>query len=198
MVEIPRDEIWTFPRLDRGDFILELGNKKNTTGVYREFYEAKGMDYECVDWNRLDGAHEIDMGADLPNPYWDWAPKIVTNFGFTEHVYTDQVQCWYNINHWLRTGGSYLCFVMPYPGQWEHHGVYQPQPEWYEEYAKENGFEMNAFMVNKDRRRWTICGQMQRKVLQDDSDFHFPEGMMHITPPNQRVNKDERACGVTP
>ena len=196
MVEIPADELWALPPLKEGMFILELGNKKNSSGLYREFYEAAGCRYECVDWNAEDGAHEIDMGQDLIDPYWDWAPDVVTNFGFTEHVYTDQVQCWYNINRWLRNPGATLSFCMPRPGDWEHHGVYQPHPSFYFEFAELNGFYVHGIKVNTDRRRRTVHGRMSRKVLQDDSEFEFPaEGFMHITDPAKRQNRDERRCG---
>jgi len=200
-IVIPDDESMTFPNIDwRETFVLELGNKRNDKGTYRSWYEVQGADYECVDWNGQDGAHEINMGSPLNEPYWEWSPDIVTNFGFTEHVCSDgsaQEQCWFNLHQWLRKVGSRLCFVMPYPGHWDHHGVYQPTTEWYKTFAKLNGYEIEYLVVNNNRQRFTICGRLRR--LNTDKVFTMPSpDLVYITPPKRRVNKSEKECGIEP
>lgn len=197
---IPEDEFMTFPVLNWDEtFVVELGNKRNKLGLYRDWYENAGAIYECVDWNGLDRAHEVNMGSPLVEPYWDWEPDIVTNFGFTEHVCSDagaQEQCWFNINRWLRKEGARLCFTMPFPTHWDHHGVYQPTTEWYQEFAKLNGYEIEYLRVNQNRNRYTICGRMKRLGIAYTT-FKMPSSdLVYITPSRKRVNKDERECGI--
>ena len=199
---IPDDEFKTFPTVNwKETFVVELGNKRNSNGTYRKWYEDQGAYYECVDWNGLDGAHEINMGSALNEPYWEWSPNIVTNFGFTEHVCHDrsaQEQCWFNIHRWLRKEGTTFCFVMPFPTHWDHHGVYQPTFEWYEEFAQLNGSKLEELLVNHNRPRFTICRRLIRTAV-DHKIFKMPStDLVYITPPRKRVNKDERECGIEP
>ena len=196
---IPEDELWALPPLDTmaGKKIIELGNKKNTNGLYRTQYESFGLEYTCVDWNELDGAINIDFGVRIPEEY-EGVADIVTNFGFTEHVYTDQIQCWENVARLSSKVGCYLAIVLPYPGHWEHHGVYQPRTDWLTEWHMKNGYAMHTCTINQDRRRWVSVVGSQRMGPFDPGTYHTPSfDMMHITKPQHRVNLKEKNCGIS-
>lgn len=203
MVEIPADEIQAMPRLASMDGwkIVELGNKKNTSGVYREAYEASGMLYQCLDWNGLDGALALDFGKELPEEHEEiWGDAdLVTNFGFTEHVYTDQEQCWANVARLSSKMGCYLAMCMPCPGDWEHHGVYQPTLAWYRSWLDMNGYVWDICSTNTNRRKKTnvIAARRVREYLPEN--HYMPDAsLMHITPAKSRVNPAEKNCGITP
>jgi hypothetical protein len=199
MVEIPEDELQALPPMDsiKGFTVIELGNKKNQTGVYREAYVAAGAEYNCLDWNAQDGAIAVDLGNELPEKYHGHA-DLVTNFGFTEHVYTDQIECWNNVARLSSKVGCHLAIVMPMPGHWEHHGVYQPEPRWYGEWLLKNGYEASLSYVNTNRRRHTIVIRASR-ILPFSEHIHYPNPMwIHITPVESRVNVHEKTCGIEP
>lgn len=209
MVDIPKDELSAMPydirenhlALEPGKLVIELGNKKNKTGLYREFYEAHGMRYVCLDWNGEDGAIPFDMGKELPPRVLDILSSndiaMVTNFGFMEHVYTDQVQGWYNVAQ-LCPVGAYLAMSMPRPGYWEHHGVYQPHLEWYSDWLTQNGFDVDHLSVyERNERRHMIVTAAYRSDASQPY-FHPSDDMVHITPVSQRRNPQERNCGIKP
>jgi hypothetical protein len=217
--QIPEDELWTMPDPEwfQGKSVLELGNKKNQSGLYRDWYVSNGAEYQCLDWNGEDGAIPVDMGKPLDDwigPETDvlqWA-DIVTNFGFTEHVFTNQEQAWRNVLALASSPECHLSVVLPFPTHWDHHGVYQPTPGWLEEFVEGNGFKMNTFIVNDNRRRWVTCIGATRIAAYDPDDFFYPDTKykggrsytnphgkgIYITPPGKRVNKQEKSCGVNP
>ena len=197
---IPEDEQWALPNLDVvvGGKLIELGNKKNTNGLYREDYARYDLEYVCIDWNNLDGAVPLDFGERIPEEY-EGVADVVTNFGFTEHVFTDQVQCWENVARLSSAVGCYLAIVLPRPGHWEHHGVYQPTIEWLTEWHMKNGYAMHTCTINTDRRRHVNVVGSQRMEPFNIATYHTPDmGGMYITNPAHRVNQAEKHCGVTP
>lgn len=209
MVEIPTDELMAMPydmdkgelHLRKGELVIELGNKKNRTGLYREFYEHHGLRYVCLDWNGQDGAISFDMGKPLPDNVLEIILNndiaMVTNFGFMEHVYTDQVQAWQNVSV-MCPPETWLAMSMPTPGYWEHHGVYQPTMKWYAEWLDKNGFCVHTFSEVERvarKRHMNVVGATR----EDSVPYHHPDmHLVHITPVNQRRNPAERNCGVTP
>ncbi len=216
MTEIPKDELWTMPDPESGWFegkrVLELGNKKNTSGLYRDWYVSNGAEYVCLDWNAQDGAIKVDFGIPIEGSWPEaigWA-DIVTNFGFTEHVFTDQRRAWRNLFALASKPGCILSMVLPYPGHWDHHGVYQPTGGWLQAIMKANGFDMFMCTVNDNRNRWVHCIGGELKKEWNPEEFVFPDMKyeavkphvnpfgkgIYITPPARRVNKAEKACGV--
>ena len=203
MTEIPVDELTAMPppHWFKDKIVYELGNKKNTSGVYRDWYVSNGARYFCFDWNGEDGATVLDFGEKLPSQFehigvpFDYVGRadLVTNFGFIEHVFTDQIQAWVNLLDMASKVGCYVANVQPLPGHWEHHGVYQPSINWLSEFFERNGFELVRNYVNENRRRHVsvVCA-----VRRTSPDFHWPEEPLHITNPARRVNKAEKACGV--
>jgi hypothetical protein len=218
MIEIiPQDELNTLPPREwfKGKSVVELGNKKNQNGLYRDWYKEHGAQYVCLDWNAEDGALPLDMGKDIQEDaiaaHLIGHGDILTNFGFTEHVYTNQKQCWKNVLLLASRTESYVSLVLPYPGQWEHHGVYQPTLDWLIEFFTSNGFEILVARVNKDRRRWVNCIKAKRVDPFLTIKFFYPETKyvppsdgipygkgIYITAPSRRVNPGEKNCGVTP
>jgi len=217
MTQIPKDELWTMPPPEwfAGKRVLELGNKKNQSGLYRDWYVSNGAEYLCLDWNGEDGAIVADMGVHHHaekniRPLIGWA-DIVTNFGFTEHVFTDQRQCWENVLALAAKPGCMLSIVQPYPTHWDHHGVFQPTPGWLMSLVRANGFEMFLATVNEDRKRWVTCIGAQRVEPFDPATFVYPDPHyqpvtphtcpmgkgIYITPPGKRVNAAEKNCGVS-
>lgn len=196
VVEIPKDELGAMPppHWFEGKIVYELGNKKNTSGLYRDWYVSNGADYTCFDWNGSDGAISLDFGKPLP-PGMAARADLVTNFGFTEHVFTDQRQAWRNLLAMSDKAGCYVACVLPTPGHWEHHGVYQPSIKWLSEFFELNGFLLVRNYINTDRKRHVnvICA-----VRQLSPTFHWPAEPIHITKPDRRVNPAEKNCGVTP
>lgn len=204
MTEIPTDELGAMPppHWFKDKIVYELGNKKNSSGLYRGWYESnKVRHYVCFDWNGEDDAIRIDYGAPLPVDFVDGGvpfdtvgrADLVTNFGFIEHVFTDQQRAWMNFLDMAAKPGCYIASVTPTPGQWEHHGVYQPSIMWLSEFFARNGFLLLRNYINENRRRHVnvICA-----VRESSPDFHWPEEPIHITNPARRVNKAERDCGV--
>lgn len=205
---IPKDELWTMPEPDwfKGKRVLELGNKKNTSGCYRDWYVAQGAEYVCTDWNAQDGAVPFDFGKNVETEWPEiigWA-DIVTNFGFTEHVFTDQIQAWFNVFAMASKPGCHLSIVLPYPTHWNHHGVYQPTMHWLNQAMEANGFELETIIINEDRKRWVNCIGAQRIYQWNPNEFVYPDPTytggkgVYITPPKRRVNPAEKACGVNP
>ena len=211
MTEIPEDELWTLPDPSwfEGKLVYELGNKKNKSGLYRDWYVANGAEYVCFDWNEQDGAIAGDFGQIIPQK-WQGKADLVTNFGFTEHVYTDQKQAWWNLLQMAGKDGAILSIVLPYPTHWDHHGVYQPTPRWLYEFLGENGFKTHLFTVNDTRKRWTICAMAERMKAFNEGGVFYPSERykpvnphsnrlgsgVYITPPQKRVNPAEKNCGV--
>lgn len=166
MTELPLDELTALGDLldkeNKRRLILELGDKANSTGPYRDYYDAKGHDYACLDWNGRGGAIQHDMRQPVPVGLLSAASfEIVTNFGFTEHV-TEQEPCWANINEIVAVDG-WLCFCTPAPHQsWSHHGYWHPSVDWYKEWASLNGYMIELAMEWTQRVRPTVIGRLRK------------------------------------
>lgn len=181
MTQLPPDELWTLPDdISIGTLVLELGNKKNVTGLYRDWYIENGLDYVCLDYNGEDGAVPLDMRYSIePDEVvngMDRGFELVTNFGFSEHV-DNQMSCWRNI-HALVGKLGYLSICMPIMPDWIGHGLWMPEPEWYDKFAELNGYEIVRSQVWQRKRR-TYCALM-RKVGECEV-FEMPVGMIQAS-----------------
>jgi SAM-dependent methyltransferase len=119
--------------------VAEFGNKKNKTGIYRDWYLAHGAkSYISIDINGEDGALELDVQERLELGEFD----LVTNFGFSEHV-EQQAPFWHNAITMTRKGGR-LVNSTPAPRKRLNHGNchWHPSDRFYERLAKLNGFEV--------------------------------------------------------
>lgn len=180
MTQLPEDELWTLPgkgMLTPGTTVLELGNKKNSTGLYRDWYTYQGLNYVCLDWNGEDGAIPLDMRYSIePDEIENGMENgfaLVTNFGFTEHV-DDQMTCWHNIHNFVGVGG-WLSICMPTMPAWKGHGLWMPTEAWYEHFAALNGYEIIRSKM-WDRVRPTYCALMRKMGTCDV--FEMPVGMI--------------------
>lgn len=163
--------------------VIELGNKKNKQGLYRTWYEERGMNYRCLDINGEDGAEAVDFRTDIDVGDAD----LVTNFGFTEHVgpsWRHQETCWRNVVNLVRVGGWLVC-VTPQPGHWPVHGMWQPTPKFYDVFAAANGFRIllldEGTPLSKKDTRPVVRAVMRRRyphTLLWPDNFHE---LMHRT-----------------
>jgi hypothetical protein len=168
MTELPPDE---FDALSpyRGGSVLEFGNKKNSTGTYRSWYEERGCkNYVCVDWNGENGALDIDCTKPFLLSPLSWS--MITNFGFSEHV-TDQPAFWENIHNNCPVTGI-MCGVTPAPGHWPHHGILQPTVDFYRALATVNSYDVTKLYLNTDRKRHTVCYRFMKRRHQP---FRMPD-----------------------
>lgn len=199
MTELPADEECTLRQLPPGQTICELGNKKNATGLYRDWYVSRGHHYVCVDWNGEDGAVPLDMRysvtpddvlshleleMDHPLRRAQHGFDVVTNFGFTEHV-TEQEPVWRNIHNLCRPGGTIaICLPFPFPNfktaqpNWEQHGFWQPTVKWMELLANANRYYVQFISIYRQRVRPTLTARWWRP---DDQPFVWIDEPMHRT-----------------
>lgn len=128
------------PYATQGARVLEHGNKKNPSGIYRDWYEARGCAYTSLDINGRDGA----IKQDVRQPFDFGRFDVVTNFGFSEHV-SVQAPFWRNAYNATAVGGV-MVGTLPKPHHWPHHGwsYWHPMEEFYREWAELNGMEILA------------------------------------------------------
>lgn len=158
--------------LFKGASILELGNKKNILGVYKEFLESKGYQHVSIDINGQDGAlpfdlrepvqpHLVDLG--LPSHY-----DLLTNSGVIEHVDINQEAAWRNAFDLVKVGGVQV-HVTPSAGYWLNHGLYHPTMEFFEVMAVANDMVIHTL----EKYSWTKGKVLIRAALQKTRDVEF-------------------------
>jgi hypothetical protein len=135
--------------LDGITSMLELGNKK-TPGQqpYKVAFERMGIRHVSVDLNGEDGALKRDLREPLNLGRFD----MVTNFGTSEHV-SEQEPVWRNM---VEACGKVLVSMTPESG-WERHGIWYPEPKFYEELARLNGFKIERMEHRTWKPRGTLC-----------------------------------------
>jgi hypothetical protein len=139
VTDIPAHELPLMaPHAIAGARVLEFGDKRNPSGVYRTWYEARGCEYVCVDINGRHGAHPIDVRKAFSLGQFD----LVTNWGFSEHV-SVQRPFWDNAHHHIRPGG-HLVGTTPKPHEWLNHGwsYWHPMREFFEAWAEANRMQI--------------------------------------------------------
>ncbi len=121
-----------------GARVLEHGNKKNPSGIYRDWYESRGCTYTSLDINGRNGAIKQDVRLPFDLGQFD----VVTNFGFSEHV-SVQAPFWQNAYNATAVNGL-MVGTLPKPHHWPHHGwsYWHPMEEFYREWADLNGMEI--------------------------------------------------------
>ena len=193
MVQIPADEMQVIGDV-RGLRVLELGNKQNRTGLYRDWYLAQGAtEYVSVDWNGKDGAIEHDMRKELDlglEPF-----DVVTNLGFTEHV-TEQEGAWRNIHNAVMPGGV-VCCCLPFPFKgyeratpnWERHGYWQPTLEWMRGLAQANNYLVEILRVWDQRVRPTLVSRWYKA---EDTQFVWVDGLHRTRLPFSKKDLEKK------
>jgi len=178
-----------------GSSMLELGNKRTKDKVYKEFFESRGFRHVSVDTNGLDGALNLDLTKPLNLGKFD----MVSNIGTSEHVseksYAGQVQCWRNIVEAMH-GSSVLVCGTPAPGSWRHHGVWYPEPLFYEELARLNKMRVEKLFV--DDRLGKRLGWFDRDMVMarlarlEDVPFVMPDRGLYQNA--RRPGQNRRRC----
>lgn len=118
-----------------GKTMLELGNKSDRTcqHTYKQYFQARGLIHTSVDWNGQQGALKLDLREPINLGTFD----MVSNIGTTEHV-DGQYGVWKNICEAMHVGSVFVS-TTPKPGHWPGHGLWYPQPEFYQSLAELNG-----------------------------------------------------------
>ena len=127
--------------------MLELGNKVNSrSGIsYKRFFESLGYDHTSIDWNGLDGALKLDLQTPIDLEPFD----VITNIGTTEHV-KEQFGVWANIHNLLKVDGVLISVTPKADGKnWKRHGFWYPKHEFFNEFARLNGYEVLELYDNK-------------------------------------------------
>ena len=126
------------PYVKSGVSVLEFGDKRNPSGIYRDWYLSRGASYVSVDINGRHGAHALDVRQPFDLGTFD----VVTNFGFSEHV-SVQRPYWENAYNALAVGGVFVG-TTPQPGHWLMHGwsYWHPMKEFFPAWAQANGMEI--------------------------------------------------------
>ncbi len=161
---VPEDEqviIWPLV----GNRMLELGNKKNSNGVYKDYFESLGMDHTSIDWNGEDGALNLDLRKTIDLDPFD----MVTNIGTTEHV-SDQKAVWKNIHNLTDIGGI-IASLTPLQGDWWWHGTHYPMEEFFYQFS-ENGYEIEYMGIGREQPNRNLC---VRLLKVDHYDFKMPD-----------------------
>lgn len=124
---IPWREFVHLPNL-RGKTILELGNKGNSNGIYKDDYiRAGAKSYHSTDLNGLDGAIPLDLRSESAAEQIKEATgiesfDIITNFGMSEHIPVQRTfyQCMHNLGH----VGSIFVHWTPRARMFQEHGYH--------------------------------------------------------------------------
>lgn len=135
--------------------MLELGNKRNAAGTYKDYFRHMGFDHVSIDMNGKDGALPLNLEEPLNlGRRFD----VVTNFGTSEHV-DQQEPCWRNtIEHCEKV----VISTTPFPGDWSWHGRWYPKPDFYKALAELNGFNLERFYVSGASPRRMLFARMNK------------------------------------
>lgn len=178
-------ELWS-RYLFKGAKILELGNKKNATGIYKHYLEKCGYVHVSIDMNGRDGALPFDLREPIRPKLLELGLPIeydmLTNSGVTEHVETNQEAAWRNCYELVKVDGVQV-HVVPAAGHWLAHGLFHPKEKFYTEMARLNGMKIEYL----DEYRWTPGKVLTRAVLRKKSDGPFVYPGDHLLEPTPRA-----------
>lgn len=194
-----RDFEWEVlqPLLFPGAAILELGNKKNSIGVYKPWFKQEGYKHVSIDINGQDGAIPLDLREPIPKALLTelLVPTeydILTNSGTIEHVETNLEAAWRNAFDLVKVGG-YQVHITPAAGEWQAHGLYHPTHEFFEWMAKANAMTI----CRLERYAWTKGKILTRCVLRKNVDltFVYPGDQYMVPTPDALELERRRKAG---
>lgn len=172
---IPADEWHYIDPLMRCDNkpvkrMLELGNKKNSDGVYKHYFESLGIEHTSIDWNGEDGALPLDLREPIYKQFEQF--DMTTNVGTTEHV-SFQRGVWENI-HYLTAVYGVIVSITPYPGgdNWWWHGEWYPRQEFFTAFAFLNGYEIEKIGTGREAPNLNLC---VRLIKTTEKPFTMPD-----------------------
>jgi Methyltransferase domain len=113
----------------------------------REFYEALGYEYACIDVDGSPHALQLDLNYEQVPAEQRGRYDLVTNFGTTEHV-INQLNA-FTVIHDLTAPGGLMIHELPAQGLIDH-GLLAYNPKFFRTIAAYNGYETLLFDF-----RWT-------------------------------------------
>ncbi len=150
-----------------GTTMLELGNKRNATGTFKDYFAGIGIEHTSVDLNGKDGALPLDLQQPLNLGRFD----MVTNFGTTEHV-AEQEPAWRNV---IEAAAAVIVSTTPLPGDWKKHGRWYPTEAFYRELARLNGFTVQRLYVDGPIGKRLIFARLLRWT---EMEFTMPDASL--------------------
>jgi hypothetical protein len=138
--------------LDQFGVLENLTEKKLAdicNGPARNFFEAVGIKYTCIDINDEEGVSFFDLNFDSVKPSDMKAYDLMLNVGTVEHVF-NQYNAFKAAHDFVRKGGHFIHF-MPFLGYIDH-GYYSFQPGLYIDLAAANDYEILGMWINPDGR----------------------------------------------
>jgi len=156
---IPQDEWLYYVPMVGVASMLELGNKKNPDGVYKDYFESLGIRHVSIDWNGENGALKLDLRTPIKPQVGTF--DMVTNIGTTEHV-SNQTAVWENIHNCCHVGGA-IVSVTPRPGDWWWHGEWYPTGEFFREFARLNGYRVDLLGIERGEPFRNNCARLVKE-----------------------------------
>lgn len=130
--------------------VIELGSQNlfdkdygSITPFASEYYESKGIEYNCIDIGGCNNALKLNLSkpVKLPKTF-----DLVTDFGTSEHIETGSkhnVTAFYNClktKHNLTKENGFIISENPKTGNWKGHGYNYYTTDFYTQLAKVNGY----------------------------------------------------------
>jgi len=151
----------------KGLKMLQLGDQvmRNVRKMRgKKYFENKGSFVVSIDLNGRGGSLPIDLSKQISMPEYKEYFDIITNFGTSEHV-SDHMQCFKNMDYFCKKGGI-IYNLNPREGHWNnrsHRGVHKYTTEFYDNWAKENGYSViiNRIITKAER----FCDDMVMAIL---------------------------------
>lgn len=176
------------PYAQAGARVLEAGDKRNSSGLYRAWYESRGCAYTCVDINGRNGAVALDFRRPFDLGRFD----IATNFGVSEHC-SRQRPFWANFHNALEVGGVHVG-TLPKPQHWLHHGwsYWHPTEEFFAAWTAANGYQCvwlaDCGPGDPAKRMW---GYVLRKVSDQPHEWPAEFDRLFWRNPNWDIPADD-------
>ena len=147
----------------------------------REWMEAKGWDYTCIDLDGHAGALRLDLNTAMAidvTGAWNHPPfDLVTNHGTSEHVFNQ-----YNVfklMHDLTKVGGTMLHAVPTPGFGKPHGFYAYDEIIFHDLARANDYQITHLFRGEPNE---IIFAVMKKMI--DRQFKTPtQGMYHYVSP---------------
>jgi 2-polyprenyl-3-methyl-5-hydroxy-6-metoxy-1,4-benzoquinol methylase len=150
--------------------ICDLGSQEMSTGgdnnvhegSARDWLEAQGFEYSCIDMDGKYGALKLDLNVatlmDVGRQF-----DIVTNHGTSEHVF-DQANV-FRLMHDLTKPGGLMIHAVPTPDFGAQHGFYTYDEYIFNDMAHYNGYEV-VQMFRRSEPFEIILAALRRKTIE--------------------------------
>lgn len=157
--------------LKEGVTMLELGaqnlyDTEHYGQVAKDYFKSLGIEHTSWDIIPHQGAKEVDLRKNIKVKK---TFGVITNFGTIEHLDGGLYQGFENIHDHCELGGL-MIHENPKTGNWPDHGQHYFTKNFFEQLAKENGYEVvelteEAAMGNT-KDGWNICAVLRKSADQ--------------------------------